>query len=241
MIGSGVIVYVLLWSIQSCAGEHNVASESVATESDCQVQPNGKAGAAYLQRLTSGLLDTTSTATPLKGVDYKKGITYDSMDIASYQVDSQLDCMKKWDLHLGSAAVTYYKEKTGENNCFVKGSLDKETEDSGAETYAQPCFSLPYSCNMLPIPSNYERQAKGCVLANNIKTYKDKKLSECAQICDDDSNCLAFEYGMPYGGSLGKQYGYGPGSCLPQSSTNTSTCDGADYNFDLYFKKKQAK
>jgi len=47
--------------------------------------------------------------------------------------------------------------------------------------------------------------------------------------------CVAFEFGVPHGGSAG--YALQPGDCQPQSSATYSGCDGFKANMDLYIKK----
>merc|ERR1719410_1626609 len=81
--------------------------------------------------------------------------------------------------------------------------------------------------------TEYKHIAKGCVNGNNIIKYADKSISECEDYCDADTNCLAFEYGVAYGGSSGS---YKPRDCQLQSSANYNGCNGANWNLDLYIK-----
>lgn len=63
---------------------------------------------------------------------------------------------------------------------------------------------------------------------------KNKTVDECKAICDADAECLAFEYGVAYGGTSGS---YEPGDCQPQSAgADKMDTSGLDYNLDLYVK-----
>merc|ERR1711871_366165 len=81
--------------------------------------------------------------------------------------------------------------------------------------------------------NDYEHIVKGSVGGHNIIKYSDKTVDECKAICDGMSDCVAFEYGVAYGGSGG----YKAKDCQPQSSADYSNCDGAHHNLDLYIKK----
>jgi len=71
------------------------------------------------------------------------------------------------------------------------------------------------------------------VLEHNIEMIPGKSISECARLCNQRSDCKAFEYGVNYGGG-----GYGrERDCHLQSSSDPVGCKGAYYNFDLYVKK----
>ena len=87
-------------------------------------------------------------------------------------------------------------------------------------TVAQPPWEVQWS-----------RTERACVDGQNIQLFNDKSVSECEQICLSFEKCVGFEYGMAYGGSSGS---YQPRDCQPQSSTDTSGCDGTGYNLDFY-------
>ena len=61
-------------------------------------------------------------------------------------------------------------------------------------------------------------------------------MAECAAICDANALCLAFEYGVDYGGD-GE---YEAGDCQEQSSAVLNGCDGAHHNLDLYVKDQSS-
>ena len=76
-----------------------------------------------------------------------------------------------------------------------------------------------------------------CVKHHNIQLYKGKSVAECAAICDATPSCLAFEYGVDY---VVVGSNYEPRDCQPQNSVDSSTCDGAYHNLDLYVKETPA-
>ena len=65
----------------------------------------------------------------------------------------------------------------------------------------------------------------------NIETLKGKTVEECEEVCKNNPDCKAFEYGVNHGG--GSDY-YDPGDCVPQSSAILNGCDGQYWNMDLY-------
>lgn len=84
-----------------------------------------------------------------------------------------------------------------------------------------------------------ERQAEGyiyyekaCVTGNNIETIDDINIADCAERCNTEPSCVAFEYAVDYGGS----FKYWDKRCVLQKSRNMEGCDGAKYNWDLYVK-----
>ena len=59
-------------------------------------------------------------------------------------------------------------------------------------------------------------------------------VQECKTKCNGEASCLAFEYGVPYGG---KYTIFKPKDCSLQNGVDPKGCDGAHYNLDLYVKK----
>ena len=59
-------------------------------------------------------------------------------------------------------------------------------------------------------------------------------IEECKTKCNEEASCLAFEYGVPYGGS-GTEFK--PKDCHLQSGADPKGCDAVHYNLDLYVKK----
>ena len=70
----------------------------------------------------------------------------------------------------------------------------------------------------------YSHKPQACVTGKNLPTHADKTVAECADICDENSSCEAFEF--PSNTEVGL--------CRPQSSANDAGCDGVHYNLDLY-------
>ena len=70
---------------------------------------------------------------------------------------------------------------------------------------------------------------------NNIEKFTGKTVEQCKEICSAMSNCVAFEFGVAYGGG-GE---YQAGDCQPQSSANSADCDGFSFNLDLYVKDSE--
>ena len=74
----------------------------------------------------------------------------------------------------------------------------------------------------------------GCVDNNNLVLYTAKTIPECKSLCDARADCLGFEYGVDHGSSNTQ---YAPGDCqLTGPDTDTTGCDGQDFNLDFYLK-----
>ena len=84
-------------------------------------------------------------------------------------------------------------------------------------------------------PPSYTHYAGACVHGNNIEKFTGKTVEQCKEICSAMSNCVAFEFGVAYGGG-GE---YQAGDCQPQSSANSADCDGFSFNLDLYVKDSE--
>jgi len=85
------------------------------------------------------------------------------------------------------------------------------------------------------VPNGYELISPGCVFGGNIIMHPGKSVESCAALCDAHADCVAFEFGVDYGGD-GK---YVPGDCQLQSYSGYENCDGTHYNLDLYVKSAQ--
>lgn len=75
----------------------------------------------------------------------------------------------------------------------------------------------------------YTRKVKGCVNGANIVKTTMRTVAECAEECDENEDCVAFEYGVNYGGDA-----YAPYDCQLQSSADSKDCKGGELNLDLY-------
>jgi len=82
----------------------------------------------------------------------------------------------------------------------------------------------------------YTRQAESCVRNHNIEKHSGKTLAECAALCSANLGCVAFEYGVAYGGSP-----YLPQDCVLNDSSNSDGCPGASVNLDLYVLKERRR
>ena len=80
----------------------------------------------------------------------------------------------------------------------------------------------------------YEHIPRACVLNHNIELISERSLEECKIECNKRTHCLAFEYGVPHGGSSPR---YKARDCHLQKGTDSSDCDGVHFNVDLYVKK----
>jgi len=76
----------------------------------------------------------------------------------------------------------------------------------------------------------YTRKVKGCVSGANIVKTTMRTVAECAKECDENDECVAFEYGVNYGA----QNAYAPYDCQLQSSADSKDCNGEEHNLDLY-------
>ena len=72
-------------------------------------------------------------------------------------------------------------------------------------------------------------------MRHNYRKYPNKNVEECKSLCSQNVKCLAFEYGVAYGGSgIG---GTRPRDCWLQDSADKADCDGVFWNSDLYVKR----
>ena len=47
--------------------------------------------------------------------------------------------------------------------------------------------------------SGYTHHPRSCVIGENVILYTSKTVEECAELCDGNTECLGFEYGVDYG------------------------------------------
>ena len=85
-----------------------------------------------------------------------------------------------------------------------------------------PCISVRCTWSLI---------APGCTNGYNLETYYGKTVDDCKKICLDDPKCKSIEYMVDYGGS---KMTYTAGLCVPQSSADSTGCDGKGWNLDLY-------
>jgi len=96
--------------------------------------------------------------------------------------------------------------------------------------------AVPASTTTTEAPQyQYLQINKGCVHAHSISTHRGKSVLECMRVCDTMSSCVAFEYGVDYGGGAAGHLVVK--ECRLKTSTARSDCDGAKHDTDLYIKK----
>merc|ERR1712151_1170363 len=94
--------------------------------------------------------------------------------------------------------------------------------------YTQPAMRLYDS-------KQYYWYKMSCVSGHNKKSYR-KYYDDCAEICNNDKKCLAFEFGnFEHASSITWDPPAG-GQCRIQTSSNRHGCDGHKHHLDLYVK-----
>jgi hypothetical protein len=61
-----------------------------------------------------------------------------------------------------------------------------------------------------------------------------KSVSECGALCAADESCAGFEYGVQYGGAGLPTVNFQPNDCMLSDVSDTTGCDGEQYNLDFY-------
>jgi hypothetical protein len=84
--------------------------------------------------------------------------------------------------------------------------------------------------------ANYIKLPNVCVNGNKISTHAGSTPLKCAQICDSNSKCLAFNFAYEGGGTYAAGTVYTASDCVTLSSSDTSGCDGVLSKLDLYIK-----
>jgi len=101
---------------------------------------------------------------------------------------------------------------------------------------ATPADSLAVAAPQVPSKFEaywYERFERACVPRHNLAIFPSTTVQECAEVCDADPSCVAFEYGVSHGG----RGDYQPGDCQPQDAVDQlEACDGGNQNLDLYVR-----
>ena len=67
--------------------------------------------------------------------------------------------------------------------------------------------------------------------------YTNKNVAECKELCSKNTKCVAFEYGVAYGGGGT----YKSRDCQLSDSTEKYGCDGSDHNTDLYVRGNKTR
>merc|ERR1712217_723665 len=84
---------------------------------------------------------------------------------------------------------------------------------------------------MYALPTGYSYFAQTCVMGHNIRVYKHKTITQCSTMCNQQPACVAFEFGIDYGGSF-----QSPNDCNLNNGVDSTGCDNLANNFDLYVK-----
>jgi len=85
-------------------------------------------------------------------------------------------------------------------------------------------------------PTGFSLTQKACVSGHNIGSkLSGTTAAECASFCNAESRCVAFEFGVNYGGSP-----YEAGDCLLNDASDPSGCRGESVNLDLYVSSVSA-
>jgi len=77
----------------------------------------------------------------------------------------------------------------------------------------------------------------GCVAGEPLQKFSNKSPAECAELCNANPDCLAFDYGADY--REGARYK--PKDCSLQSSAHYAGCSGYDNNSKVYIKPASNK
>ena len=88
-------------------------------------------------------------------------------------------------------------------------------------------------------PEGYVCYEQSCVLGSNIEYFADYTRQKCADACDKNEKCLAFELGVAYRSTI--ENVHNPGDCQLQNSINMDNCDGFYWNTDLCVKSDGGK
>jgi len=123
-----------------------------------------------------------------------------------------------------------WTEWTGER-IVTQSRAQSQTSTSRTNTWQEAISK----CSVPNRNPTYTHHKQECVYEQNIIKFAGKTVDQCKEICSAMANCVAFEFGVAYGGG-GL---YQAGDCQPQSSTyhaSQSDCDGSYHNLDLYVK-----
>jgi hypothetical protein len=84
------------------------------------------------------------------------------------------------------------------------------------------------------LTAQYMHYKKACVTQHNLKgaKYAGKTQQDCAQLCEQNPDCVAYEFGVDYGGSGA----FKAGDCQLNDDCDPQGCNGEEQNVDLYVK-----
>lgn len=76
----------------------------------------------------------------------------------------------------------------------------------------------------------------GCIRGQNMKRYRKKSVQQCKQLCLNNTECAAFEYGVKH---TGKSRIYRAGDCQLNRKVDKRKCSGGTHDLDLYIYQKE--
>lgn len=83
----------------------------------------------------------------------------------------------------------------------------------------------------------YDKWRQSCVKGSILEGFVGKTVEECAALCEQAHQCVAFEYGVWYGGT---NTDFPPRHCGLRDRVEREKCDGALQNVDLYIRQETA-
>lgn len=214
-----------------CESDEMISNESGCKSSSCchwNTWEEGEASFNGAGRCWSSITTDTCYDTKDTGYDHVERGCVNGANLVLHKDVSIAECADFCDYRDDCVAFEYGVNYGGSGkyksrDCQLQSSNDYSScsgEHHNLDLYVKP-------------NTGYEKHAKRCVYGNNIIRYADKSVSECAELCNANDDCLAFEYGVNYHGTSGD---YKARDCQLQSSANYADCSGSAYNLDLYIK-----
>ena len=247
---------------KACVSGYNIAQYNNKTKMECAELCNNNQDCLAFEyfknhegsqdRYTAGncILNSNTDTTGCDGEDFnldlytKKNTVMDSYthnskkcvsgyNIAQYNNETIASCARKCNSNQDCLAFEYFKNHGGDQDRYSSGNciLNSNTDTSGCDAEN---FNLDLYKKNSTVMNNYTHHSKKCVSGQNIARYNNETIPSCARKCNSNSNCLAFEYFKNHGGDQDR---YSSGNCILNNSTNSSGCDGEDFNLDLYTKR----
>jgi len=115
----------------------------------------------------------------------------------------------------GGGSTGYYEEAAA-SNYTANTTASNYTANTTASNYTANTTATNYTANTTASNYtalyNYTYHQYGSISGNNLYLIANQTVEQCKAICDADSECMAFEYGMSYYGTEGN---YELGDCQP--------------------------
>ena len=129
-------------------------------------------------------------------------------------------------------AFEYYRNQGSSNPTFRRYDCHLQTSNDPSNCRGQD-WNLDLYIKIPPDVGGYAHMPRKCVNGHNLRHAGHKSLADCRAECNNEGFCVAFEYGVAYGGSGARK----PGDCILQDHTDNYDCDGSHHNTDLYLKR----